>query len=107
MDYHELEKTTVSRLREMAKEKDPELKGTGGMKKQELVDLLAGMLGLSAPHRVVSGVDKATLKAEIRRCKGMRDAAIQAGDRIKLKESRRQLHRLRRSLRRATTITTD
>jgi hypothetical protein len=104
MDYHELEKTTVSKLREMAKEQDPELKGISGMKKQELVDLVASKMGIAVPHKIVAGVDKATLKSQIRACKAERDAAIQSRDRAKLKETRRRLHGLRRSLRKATVV---
>ena len=104
MDYHDLEKTTVSRLREMLKEQDPDLTGASGMKKHQLVDLLAAKLGVVAPHKVVHGVDKATLKAQIRACKTQRAAAIQGQDRAQLKEIRRQLHQLRRSLRKATVV---
>ena len=78
MEYHDLEKTKVSQLREMLKEQDPDLKGVSGMRKDELVAAVAEKLGIGTPHKVVIGVDKASIKAQIRACKSQRDAAIQA-----------------------------
>ena len=104
MEYHELEKTTVSRLRELLKEQDPDITGVSGLKKQELVVLLAAKLGVAAPQKVVVGVDKATLKKQIRACKAQRDAAILERDKARIKDTRRQLHQLRRSLRKATVV---
>jgi hypothetical protein len=103
MNYHDLEKTKVTDLREMAKEYS-DLKGVSGMKKQTLVDTLAEKLGIEQPHKVVTGIDKSAIKAEIRGLKKVRDAAIEAKDREKLHDTRRQLHRLRRNLRKATRI---
>ncbi|HSH68700.1 MAG: hypothetical protein P1P84_22235 [Deferrisomatales bacterium] len=107
MEYHELEKTTVNRLRELLKEQDPDITGVSGLKKQELVDLLAAKLGVAVPSKVVLGVDKASLKSQIRACKVQRDAAIRDRDRARIKDTRRQLHRLRRSLRRATVVAAE
>jgi len=104
MDYHELAKNTVSRLREMAKEQLPDLKGVSGMKKEKLVDLLADKLGIEKPHKVVEGIDKAAIKARIREAKAARAAAIQARDAAKMKETREALHGLRRQLRRAIRV---
>jgi hypothetical protein len=103
MDYHELEKNTVSKLREMTKEY-PDLKGVSGMKKQVLVDTLAELMGIEKPHKVVTGIDKSAIKAEIRALKKVRDEALEAKDRKKLHDTRRELHKLRRSLRKATRI---
>lgn len=104
MDYHELEKHTVAQLRDMLKEKDPEHKGVSGLKKPDLVDLLAGMLGIEKPHKVAAGVDKASIKASIRELKGKKKAAAEAGDKAALRETRRSLHELRRRLRRAIRV---
>jgi len=104
MDFHELSKNTVSRLREMAKEQLPDLKGVSGMKKDQLVDALADKLGIDKPHKVVQGVDKASLKVQIRKLKAARAAAVEAKDKAKMKETREQLHQLRRQLRRATRV---
>jgi len=104
MDFQELSKNTVSRLREMAKEQLPELKGVSGMRKDQLVDVLADKLGIEKPHKVVQGVDKASIKAEIRKVKAARAAAVGAQDKEKMKQTREQLHKLRRQLRRATRV---
>ena len=104
MDFHELSKNTVSRLREMAKEHLPDLKGVSGMKKDQLVDALADKLGIDKPHKVVQGLDKASIKAQIRKLKAARAAAVEAKDKAKMKETREQLHQLRRQLRRATRV---
>lgn len=104
MDYHALEKHTVAQLRDMLKEKDPEHKGLSGLKKPELVDLLAGMLGIEKPHATAAGTDKASIKASIRELKGKRAAAAAAKDKAGLRDTRRSLHELRRKLRRAIRI---
>jgi DUF438 domain-containing protein len=104
MDYHELEKNTVAKLREMAKEQLPDLKGLSGMRKEKLVDLLAEKMGIEKPHRVVVGVDKPAIKAQIRALKKTQAQAIQAKDREKIRATRHDLHRLRRQLRKAAKV---
>ena len=104
MDFHELEKHTVAQLRDMLKEKDPEHKGVSGLKKPDLVDLLAGMLGIEKPHKVAAGTDKASIKASIREMKSKKSTAVAAKDKAALRDARRGLHELRRKLRRAIRI---
>jgi DUF438 domain-containing protein len=104
MDYHELEKTTVGNLREMAKEY-PDVEGTSGMNKEQLIELLAQKLGIEKPHKVVVGIDKSEIKTTIKALKKVRDEALAEKDHKKLKTTRRELHRLRRKLRRAIKIT--
>lgn len=104
MNYHELQKTKVTRLREMAKEY-PDVKGTTGMSKHQLIDLLCDKLGVERPHRVASGIDKAKVKQEIRALKKVREQALGARDRKQLHEARHKLHRLRHKLHKATKIT--
>jgi len=104
MDYHELAKNTVSRLREMAKEHFPDLQGVGAIKKDKLVDMLADKLGIEKPHKVARGIDKSEIKAKIRALKKIRDEAVAAKDRAKLVETRRELHGLRRQLQRAVRL---
>jgi hypothetical protein len=103
MDYHELEKTTVGKLREMAKE-HPDLKGVTAMPKRELVDLLADKLGIEKPHKVVVGLDKFAIKQEIRALKKLRDEALGQHDRAKVHHVRRKIHQLRHKLRRAVRV---
>jgi hypothetical protein len=102
--YHDLQKMTVGRLREMAKAYD-DLEGVTGMTKEQLCDVLARKKGIEIPHKVVVGVDKAAIKARIRELKKTRDAALSAKDSEQLRRTRRKLHRLRHHLRRASTVT--
>ncbi len=100
MDFHELQKTRVTDLRGMMKEHLPDEKGTTGLKKDQLVDLLAAKLGIEKPHKhVATGLGKRAIKAEIRELKVRRQAALEAGDADDLKEFRRQIHRRKRRLR--------
>ncbi len=101
MTYHELEKTKATRLREMLKEVDPEFKGASGLKKDQLVEVLADKLGVQRPHKVVAASDKGAIKARIRELKQAKAAAVAARDRAELRRLRRELHGLRRRLRRA------
>jgi hypothetical protein len=103
MDYHELRKLTVAKLREMATEY-PDVVGAVGMHKDELVELLCGKLGIAMPHKVAVGEEKAKIKALARALKKERDAAIAAKDAKKLADVRRKLHRMRRRLRKAIKI---
>ncbi len=99
MDYHELEKTTVVHLREMAQEF--EVKGTGGMNKQALIDLLCEKKGIEKPHKVAHGIGKAKVKAKLHELKAQRDQAREAKDKLQVARLRRRMHRLRHKLRRA------
>ena len=101
MDYHELQKTRVTDLREMMKEHLPEVTDATGLKKAELVDQLAAKLGIEKPHKhVAAGLGKRAIKAEIRELKVKRQAALEAKDVDELKKYRRKIHRKKRRLRR-------
>jgi len=100
MEYHELEKTKVTQLREMAAEY-PDITGVTGRSKEELVDLLAEKLGIEKPHLVASGINKQAVKAKLRGLKTERDQALEAKDALQLKRVRRKMHRLRHQLRTA------
>jgi Ni2+-binding GTPase involved in maturation of urease and hydrogenase len=103
MDWHELEKTKVAQLREMAKEKLG-LEGTIGMTKEHLVEALAKALNIEKPHKVVHGAQKTRVKQEIRALKAVRVEAIEKGDRTALARARQKIHRLRRDLRKMATV---
>jgi len=104
MDYHELQKTTVGKLCEMAAEYD-DIEGATGMPKDKLVNALAGKLGIEIPHKVVSGgIDKSAVKAQIKALKTVRDDALAAKDSEGQRKARKQIHRLRHQLRRAIRI---
>jgi DNA polymerase/3'-5' exonuclease PolX len=102
--YEELHAMTVAQLREVAKDMDnEELRGYSSMHKEDLLKVLCQTLGIEAHviHQVV-GLDKTKVKAEIRELKQQRQAAIDSGDHKELKRIRRQIHRLKRQIRRAT-----
>ena len=67
MEWHDLEKMTVVKLREEAHEKD--IKGVHGKNKAELIEELAGVLGIERPHdesTAATDHTKGALKKEIR-----------------------------------------
>lgn len=101
MEFHELQKTRVSDLREMMKQHCPEVVGVVGLKKEQLIDALAEKLGIEKPHKhVAMGLGKRKIKAEIRQLKVQRQAALQAKDAVELRKFRRQIHLRKRRLRR-------
>jgi hypothetical protein len=102
--YEELHGMTVAQLRDLAKEtEDDSLTGYSTMHKEELLTKLCAALGIEAHvHHEVVGVDKAAVKSEIRTLKQDRQKALQSGDKQELKRIRRRIHRLKRTLRRAT-----
>ena len=102
MEYHELEKTKVTELREMAHAQG--ISDATGRTKEELVDLLAEKLGIEKPHVVIVGVDKAKVKKRLRTLKKERDEALAKKDAARLAKVRRQMHALRHRLRKAALI---
>jgi hypothetical protein len=105
MEYHDLQKTRVTDLREMMKEHMPEEKGTTGLKKDELVEKLAAHLGIEKPHKhVEAGLGKRAIKAQIREYKLKREAALESKDTEELKYYRRLIRRRKRKLRRMMSL---
>jgi hypothetical protein len=104
VDWHELNKKRVLDLRQMMKEHLPEVTGITQMKKEKLVELLADKLGIERPTKRVVGIDKKSVKAQIKQLKELRQAALKAGDHVELKKQRRSIHRLKRKLRRAAAL---
>jgi hypothetical protein len=104
MEYRELSKLTVVKLRELAHQFE-DIKGAIGMHKEELIDILCEKMSIEKPHRVVKkGVGRRKLKAEIRQLKKARDEAIASKDRQKLQRIRRKLHTKKRRLTRVTNM---
>ena len=101
--YDELHGMTVARLREIADDIDDErLEGHNSMHKEHLLPLLCTALGVEAhAHHEVVGIDKASVKAQIKALKGDRDTALEAKDPKQLKQIRRKIHRLKRQLHKA------
>lgn len=99
--YHELKEKTVVELRDIAKETGhDDLKGAAQMNKEHLLPVLCRVLGVDThEHHVVTGIDKAGIKARMRELKKQRDAALDAHDSVQLRSIRRQMHRLNHQIR--------
>ena len=104
MEFHDLQKTRVGDLREMVKEHFPEVLGVIGLKKEEMVNMLADKLGIEKPHKhVAAGLGKRAIKAEIREFKVQRDAAKAERHNEDVIKFRKLIHRNKRKLRRMMT----
>ena len=101
MDWKEMDKMTVVKLREEAL-KHPDIKGVHGKSKAQLMDELATILKIEKPHlhleeEVVH--TKGDLKKKIHELQGKRDVLIQAKDHAGLHGLRREVHKLKRQIR--------
>lgn len=101
--FEELKHKTVVELREIAKGIEHEaVQGYTQLNKEHLIVAISKALGLQHEHHQVVGVDKAAIKARIREMKKKRDEALSAHDHQQLKTVRRTIHRLKRSIHKAT-----
>jgi len=102
--YENLKKKTVAELREIAKGIQHEaVQGYTQLNKEHLLLAVCKALNIDThAHHQVVGIDKTAVKSEIRSLKVTRDAALAAHDHPRLKDVRRQIHRLKRKMRRAT-----
>lgn len=101
--FEELKEKTVAELREIAKGIDHEaVRGYTQMDKDRLLAAICTALHIDMHehHRAV-GIDKTAIKMQIRRLKKQRDEALAAHDHARLKLIRRQIHRLKRKLRKS------
>jgi hypothetical protein len=101
-----LKKMTVGELRRLAEglkaDNAEALRGYTQMHKEQLLLVLCKILGIDTrEHRAAALANKMAIKAQIRELKRKRDAAIAAHDRAHLKLIRRQIHSLKRKLRKA------
>ena len=103
--YEQLKGKTVAELREIAAGIEHEaVQGYTQLNKEHLLVALCKALRIDthAHHKAKAvGIDKAAVKSRMRELKKERNAALEAHDHSRLKAVRRQLHELRRSLRRA------
>jgi hypothetical protein len=101
--YKELKHQRMADLRQIASGLDHEaVKGYTQFNKQQLLDALCTALGIEKhEHHDVVGVDKGKVKAEIRTLKHKRDEAVKAHNHTELKSVRREIHRLKRTIRKA------
>jgi hypothetical protein len=101
--YHDLKEKTVAQLREIAKDLDHEaVKGATQMNKDHLLKALCSALKIDMhEHHQVVGIDKSAIKAKIRELKKKRDEILASKDRTELHGVLRQIHSLKRTMRRA------
>jgi hypothetical protein len=101
--YEQLHDMTVAQMRDVARETEHDaVRGYSTMHKEQLLQALCEALGIEAhAHHEVVGLNKKKVKAKIRNLKKDRDAALEAHDSKRLKEVRREIHRLKRKIRAA------
>jgi protein-arginine kinase activator protein McsA len=101
--YEELSKMTVVRLREIGHGLNhPDLAGIATLHKDKLLPLLCHVMGIEDhAHREIVGIDKSSIKRQIRALKKEREAAMGGKDRVKLAEVRERIHKLKRLLRKS------
>jgi hypothetical protein len=102
--FEELKHKTVAEMREIAKGIEHEaVQGASQMNKDHLLKALCTALNIEMheQHKVV-GIDKVAIKTKIRSLKKKRDDALTSKDRTQLKKALRQIHHLKREIRKAT-----
>jgi hypothetical protein len=102
--YHELKGKTLAELREIAAGmSDEAVQGYTQLNKDHLLVALCKALNIDMhEHHEIVGVDKAAIKGRIRQLKQQRDEALAVHDHGKLHDVRRQIHRLKRRIHKAT-----
>ncbi len=106
MERTELEEMTAPKLRELALEKYPEIKGVSAMKKEDLVEAIIAeevRLGLRPKEEVKRQPVRAlewkqrikALKAERAKALGTKDRELLRKSRVKMKRIKRMLRKLR------------
>ena len=104
--YEELKHKTIAELRDIAKAIDHEaVKGYSQLNKERLIAGLCKAFNIDAHvhhHHEVVGIDKPAIKARIRDLKKKRDEILASKTRDGLTPVLRQIHSLKRTIRRAT-----
>ncbi len=102
--YEELKHKTVAELRDIAKDIEHEaVKGYSQLNKDHLLVALCKALGLDAHvHHHAVGIDKTAIKTKIHGLKKKRDEILASKERAGLTTVLRQIHSLKRTIRRAT-----
>lgn len=101
--YHDLRAMTVAQLREVAGTLEHEaVQGYTQLNKEPLLLAVCQALDIDPhEHHEAVGVDKAKIKADIRKLKVDRQAALEAKDRQGLKKIRREIRGLKREIRKS------
>jgi len=101
MEWKDLEKMTVLKLREEAL-KFPQIESVHGKNKEQLMVELADALGIQRPHAHLTETivhTKSELKHKILELKNERDRLIQSHDHARLHEVHREMHELKHAIR--------
>jgi excinuclease UvrABC helicase subunit UvrB len=99
MNFEELKKMTIVKLREKAQE-FPDVKGTSGMKKNELIDLLCEKLNIEKVVKAVKvPANKQELKKRIQELKTKKEEALSQKDYKAAAILRRRIHVYKHHLR--------
>jgi uncharacterized protein YpiB (UPF0302 family) len=104
--FDQLKGLTVAQLREIAAGIEHEaVQGYTQLNKEHLLTAICTALNIDTHTRhksKVAGLGKGEIKSHMKELRAKRDAALDAHDHAGLKAIRRQLHTLRRSLRKAS-----
>ena len=102
--FEELKKKKVTELREIAKGLEHEaVKGYTQLNKDHLLKALCTALGIDThAHHHAEGIDKQKVKTRIKELKKKRDEILGSQNRDGLHPVLREIHGLKRALRRAT-----
>ena len=101
--YHDLREMTVAQLREVAGTLEHEaVQGYTQLNKEPLLLAVCQALAVDPhEHHEAVGIDKAKIKADIRKLKVDRQAALEAKDHQELKKIRREIRGLKREIRKS------
>lgn len=101
--FEDLKKKTVAELREIAKDIEHEaVQGYSQLNKEHLLVVLCKALGIDThKHHDVVGIDKASIKIQIRKLKKERQEALDAKDLRKHKWIIRRIRGLKREIKKA------
>ena len=106
MDYtfEDLKHKKVNELRDIAKEMDnEEVQGYTQLNKEHLLEAICHALHIDMHvHHEVVGVDKKTIKSQIKELKKQRDEAISSKKPDELIRIRKKIRTLKKTLRKAT-----
>lgn len=102
--YEELKHKTVAELRDIAQGIEHEaVQGYSQLNKDHLLTALCKALGIDQHvHHHVVGIDKSAIKSKINELKKKRDEILASKTRDGLGTVLRQIHSLKRTIRRAT-----
>lgn len=104
MELRDLQRMTVVKLREEGL-KHPGITGVYAMHKGQLIEALAEVFGIDMEAAVRAAreqfaADKTALKRDIRALKGQRDTALAAHDAVQVQQTRLNIKKRKRMLRR-------